>query len=150
MIKSTHSELHTGKKINLIVDSSMETESIASAKGGETISHAREIQRAFGILPDAPTLLTTDNLANQKVGSGVGCPTRSLHFLRRYLALKQRIAAGEVTLRYVPDENMPADFLTKWIPNEKLIKSLRYVTNVAAFNPPHGNRVERKGVKRQC
>ena len=75
------------------------------------------------------TLLTTDNLANQKVGSGLGCPTRSPHFLRRYHALKQRISSGEVDLRHIPDEQMPADFLTKWIPKPKLEKSLRHVTN---------------------
>jgi len=43
--------------------------------------------------------------------------------------LKQRIARGEVTLRYIPDEAMPADFLTKWIPQGKLDRSINYVTN---------------------
>ena len=71
-------------------------------------------------------------MANQKVGSGLGCPTRSRHFLRRYAALKQRIADGEVTLRFVPDESMPADFLTKWIPQAKLDKSVAYATNSRA------------------
>ena len=72
-------------------------------------------------------------MANQKVGSGLGCPTRSRHFLRRYHALKQRIAAGEVTLRHISDAQMPADFLTKWIPKPKLEASLVYVTNSNAL-----------------
>ena len=76
----------------------------------------------------------TDNLANQKVGSGLGCPTRSRHFLRRYNVLKQRIAQGDVTLRYIPDPQMPADFLTKWIPAAKLELSLQYATNSRALN----------------
>jgi len=58
--------------------------------------------------------------------------SRSRHFLRRYWALKQRIAEGECTLRYVPDEKMPADFLTKWIGGKKLETSLHYATN--SFN----------------
>ena len=107
----------------------METEAIASSKAGEAISYAREILRALGVLPEGQTLLTTDNLANQKVGSGLGCPSRSRHFLRRYAALKQRIASGEVTLRYIPDANMPADFLTKWIPAAKFKTSIAYATN---------------------
>ena len=47
-----------------------------------------------------------------KVGSGAGSPTRSRHFLRRYYALQQRIAQGEVSLQYVQDvdEDMSADF----------------------------------------
>ena len=62
-----------------------------------------EILRGLGVPPNGPTLIGTDNLANQKVGSGDGSPTRSRHFLRRYYALQQRIAQEEVTLQYVPD-----------------------------------------------
>ena len=122
--------LHQSKKISLIVDSSMESEAIGSSKAGEAVAYAREILRALGVPVNGPTLITTDNLSNYKVGSGVGCPTRSKHFLRRYFALKQRIRAGDVSLQHVPDENMPADFLTKWIPKPKLEKSIRYATNV--------------------
>ena len=126
--------VHQTKKINLIVDSSMETEAIASARAGETVTYAREILRALSLTPSGPTLISTDNLANQKVGSGLGCPTRSRHFLRRYNVLKQRIAQGDVTLRYIPDPQMPADFLTKWIPAAKLELSLQYATNSRALN----------------
>ena len=120
---------HQIKKIALIVDSSMESEAIASSKGAETLTYVREILRAFGTPAAGPTLLTTDNLANQKVGSGVSCPSRSKHFLRRYAALRQRIAAGDVVLKHVTDPEMPADFLTKWVPSAKLEASLRYATN---------------------
>ena len=116
----------------------METEAIASAKAAEAISYAREIARALGTPPSGPTLITTDNLSNQRIGSGLGCPTRSKHFLRRYFVLKQRIQAAEVTLRHIPDASMPADFLTKWIPVEKFNESLRFVTNQRRVpNNPH-------------
>jgi hypothetical protein len=128
--------LHQTKKIALILDSSMECEAIASAKAGEAIAYAREILRALGIPPDGPTLIGTDNLANQRIGTGLGAPTRSRHFLRRYYTLKQRIAAGEVDLRHVSDADMPADFLTKWIPRSKLELSLEYVTNARAAPDP--------------
>ena len=110
----------------------METEAIASAKAGESVSYAREILRGLGVAPAGPTIIGTDNMANQKVGSGFGAPTRSKHFLRRYWALKQRIQAGECTLVHVPDTEMPADFLTKWIPSPKLEQSIRYATNLRA------------------
>ena len=109
----------------------------------ESISYAREVLRALGIAPGGPTLLTTDNLANQKVGSGLGCPSRSRHFLRRYNALKQRMAHGEVTLRYIPDAHMPADFLTKWIPAPKFATSIRYATNSRASGAPSTPRLGR-------
>ena len=44
-------------------------------------------------------------------------------------ALKRRIQDGEVILKHVPDTQMPADFLTKWIPAAKLEQSLRYACN---------------------
>ena len=105
--------LHQTKKISLIVDSSMESEAIGSSKAGEAVSFAREILRALGVPPQGSTLITTDNLSNQRVATGAGAPSRSLHFLRRYGVLKQRIRSGEVNVQHIPDEQMPADFLTK-------------------------------------
>ena len=121
--------LHQTKKVALIVDSSMESEAIASAKAAETVSYAREILRALGILPDGPTLIGTDNLANQRVATTVACPTRSKHFLRRYGVLKQRIKDGECELKHVAGKEMPADFLTKWIGTAQVEKALAYATN---------------------
>ena len=106
----------------------METEAIASAKAGEQVAVARDILRAFGVLPERPTLIGTDNLANFKVATGIGCPSRSRHFLRRYFVLKRRIASGEVTMIHVPDVEMPADCLTKWLPSAKLRRSVEYMT----------------------
>ena len=104
----------------------------ASAKAGELVTYAREILRALGVLADEPTLITTDNLANYKVASGAASPSRSLHFLRRYFVLRQRIASGEVRLIHVPDESQPADFLTKFLRAPKLKVSLRYATDAGA------------------
>ena len=119
---------HVTKKIALIVDSSMETEAIASAKAGEQVEVAREVLRAFGIAPTRPTLIGTDNLANFKVATGIGCPSRSRHFLRRYFVLKRRIASGDVTMLHVPDVQMPADCLTKWLGRDKIRASVEYMT----------------------
>ena len=85
--------------------------------------------RAFGTPPSRPTLIGTDNLANFKIATGVGCPSRSRHFLRRYFVLKRRIAQGDVTMLHVPDAQMPADVLTKWIPSGKTRQSVQYMTN---------------------
>ena len=112
----------------MLVDSSMESESIGTAKAAEMIAYAREILRAFGTPPDGPTLIGTDNMSNLRVASTSSCPTRSKHFLRRYEVLMQRVREGQVVLKHVPDINMPADFLTKWIPITKLDQSVVYAT----------------------
>ena len=70
-VSATHIEvtiLHQTKKISLIVDSSMESEAIASSKAGEVVAYVREVLRAFGVPLDEPTLIGTDNLANLDQG----------------------------------------------------------------------------------
>lgn len=124
--------LHQTKKIGILVDSSMESEAIASSKSGELVSYSREILRALGVPPEGPTPITTDNASNLRIATGVGCPSRSLHFYRRYNVLRQRIAAGEVHMLYVPDAEQPADFLTKWLKKEKLERSIAYAINRSA------------------
>ena len=90
---------------------------------------SRDVLRAIGVPAQGPTLIGTDNYSNMRVATGEGCPSRSRHFLRRYHVLRQRIATGDVIMRHVKDEDMPADCLTKWIPNKKLEKSLTYLCN---------------------
>ena len=127
---------HQTKKINLLLDSSMEAEAIGSSKCGELISYAREILRLLGVNLEQPTVLLTDNKANLLVATNTASATRSRHFLRRYVALQQRLAAGECQLIKVPDPHMPADFLTKWINREKLKQSVRYATNATSCVTP--------------
>ena len=81
-------------------------------------------------MPDAPTPILTDNLANCLISRDATSAARARHFLRRYTVLQQRIAAQEVVVYKLDDPNMPADFLTKWIPADKLRDSVAYATNV--------------------
>ena len=119
----------TTKKLGLMLDSSMEAESIGSSKAGELITYAREILRAMGIAADKPTVVMTDNKANLLVANDATSASRSRHFLRRYWALQQRIARGDCKLVKADDAWMPADFLTKWLSSAKLAKSIAYATN---------------------
>ena len=77
------------------------------------------------------TLITTDNKANQLVGSGQSGAARSRHHLRKYLEIQQAVALGDVILRHVPDAENPADFLTKWLSKEKVDVSIEYATRLS-------------------
>ena len=44
--------------------------------------------------------------------------------------------ADRVVLKHVTDPEMPADFLTKWVPSAKLEASIRYATNSRAAISP--------------
>ena len=123
------SVLHTAKLLNLIVDSSMESEAIATSKAGELIAYIREILRALGVPPQRSTFIGTDNLANQLIASGRSQPSRARHCIRRYTAFLQRVTAGDVEVGHVRDVDNPADFMTKMVPKEKIERSLDYATN---------------------
>ena len=66
--------LHQCKKVGMLVDSSMESESVGTSKAGELIAYAREILRALGIPADGPTLIGTDNLSNQRTSLKLWLP----------------------------------------------------------------------------
>ena len=84
--------------------------------------------RALDDAPQQPTLILTDNKANALVAADSRSASRSKHFLRRYEVLTQRVREQQVVVKHVPDLRMPADFLTKWIPQAKLDQSVKYAT----------------------
>lgn len=121
----------------MLVDSSTESEAIATGKVGEVVSYGREIFRAMGIAPDGPTLVGTDNRANQLLSSGEGAPTRMKHAIRRFKVFVQRVQAGECRLIHVPDEFNASDYLTKMVNSNKVEGCDRYATGC-------GNKRERE------
>ena len=120
---------HLVKKMHLIVDSSMESEAVATGKAGEIVTYAREILRAIGVPPDGPTFVGTDNHANALIASGRALPSRSRHCLRRYTSFLQRVRRGDVEIGHVPDPQNPSDYLTKWVSKEKTAMSVAFATN---------------------
>ena len=120
---------HGTKKIQAVLQSSMETEGYATSEVGKAIQCAREIALALGIDLGGPTPCGTDNKSNLQVSTGTGAANRSRHCLRRFLVFRQRVQEGSVTLEHVRDENHPADFLTKWLPAKKFKLSMAYATN---------------------
>ena len=63
------------------------------------------------------------------IANGTGSVTRARHALRRYMILQDRVREGIVVLGHVPDEENPADFLTKFVSAKKLEASVAYLTN---------------------
>ena len=124
------------KKMHLIVDSSMESEAVATGKAGEAVSYAREILRSLGVPPGGPTFVGTDNMANKLIASGASLPSRARHCLRRYKVFIDRVRRGEATIGHVRDSENPSDFLTKWVSPEKVRMSVEFATNLKSCVSP--------------
>ena len=119
--------MHTTHNLGCVVDASYTAEQMATGKAGEALEFAREIEIGLGVPPTGPTIVLTDNKANAIVGSGQGT-ARARHAIRRYVTFLQRVQSNMVKLLYVPDDDNPADFLTKPVPREKLERSVAWVT----------------------
>ena len=113
-------------KLGIVTDASSFSEAVGTGKGGEVSECGRNIETGLGVPPTGPTLMLTDNRANALVGSGQGT-LRSRHALRRYCCFLQRVKSGDVTLRYLPDLENPADCLTKPVPATKANFSKRWI-----------------------
>ncbi len=60
------------------------------------------------------------------MAENVGSANHCRHFLTRYDILKERIAAGEVRVVYVPDPENPSDYLSKFVDAKKMAHSVDY------------------------
>ena len=83
--------------------------------------------------------ILSDNKANVLVANNAKSASRSRHFLRRYHTLQRRMADGECRVIKITDDLMPADFLTKWVPKEKLKRSVDHASNARARAVHWGN-----------
>ena len=124
------SVLHATKNVGIAVTSTHDAESVATLKMAEWVVYARIALRALGVDPGGPTIIGTDNLANERVCNNAQSASRSRHFLIRYAAVQRYIAQGDVAVQHIPDAENPSDFLTKWVGKRKLQASLRYACNV--------------------
>jgi hypothetical protein len=122
--------VHGAGTVNVVCEASMDTEGVATTKGSSTrCLDVQAMERAMGVSTGLPTVVGTDNSANLLVSRGQGSAGRSKHSLRRWANITKRLEEREIYLAKVDTENMPADFLTKFLGKAKLALSLRRATN---------------------
>ena len=117
--------------------SSAECEGLGILKLSDTSVYGRVVARAFGANCDAPTLLLCDAEAALRAASGQQTTARLKHTLRRAAIVQARIRESEIALAHIPDATNFVDFLTKWVPKEKVEASLAYL-NGTVNRAAHG------------
>jgi hypothetical protein len=120
-------KLSTASVIN--DESSCENESIATSRCSQFAVYARAVATAFGMPPTAPTIVGTDNSANLSLSSGTATPGRAKHALRRWAAIRLRVASGACRVVKVDTDSMPVDFMTKHKGRKLIDASVAYLTN---------------------
>ena len=122
----------TDTKKMILVDSSFEGEGIASSKAGEHLQVIDDHMRAFGVPREAPLKLLCDNSMTKGVANREASTARARHAHRRFHVLKQRVAEGVVGLEWVTDKANPVDYLTKWVSQSKLQRSVCFAQGKAS------------------
>ena len=129
--------MHGVKNINVVCESSYASEGVATQFLVQKLEYAQNIEQAFGAKSARPTVVGTDSSSNLAVGNRQGAAaTRSKHTLRRWTNALPRMEDKQIYLVKVDTDNMPADFLTKFLGKVKLQKSLTRATNSKFALPP--------------
>ena len=100
------------KRQQSIALSSTEAEIMAASMAATEILYFRGLLSELGHELD-PTVLYVDNQGAVELSKDMKSCQRSRHIERRYLKVRELVALGEVTVKYVPTRDNPADVLTK-------------------------------------
>jgi hypothetical protein len=93
--------------------SSVESELVAVSDGATPVINVQNIILSQGLQCDSACIDQDNQSALAMLDKGQATGPTSRHINIRYFWLTDRIAAGEVSVRYVPSEDMTADALTK-------------------------------------
>ena len=90
------------------------------------VVYARNFLKAMGEVFHRPTRVLTDSLSGALVLNSSKSVGRSRAFLWRCAVVIELCQQGVIEIVHVDDEQNPADYLTKWVPQTKVRRSARY------------------------
>ena len=96
-----------------VATSTTEAEIIAASDAALEVTYLRGLLAEMGFRQTSPTVLYVDNSGAVELSRDLKSCQRSRHIERRYLKVRELVAAGEVEVRAVDTKNNPADLFTK-------------------------------------
>jgi hypothetical protein len=118
-------------KIKCTTRSSTESELVALEDSTTYVLWLRCLLRSFNIDIDAPTIVYQDNQSTILMAIQGGNFKRTKHMICKENFIKDRLKNGEVILKYLVTNNMPADMLTKPISKAKLNQHMKTLSLAA-------------------
>jgi hypothetical protein len=107
------------KKQQTVALSSVEAEYMAAAQATKETMWWRTFMTELGMHLTSATTLCSDSQGSIALSRNPEHHARSKHIDIRHHFVREQVAAGTVTLQYVPTENMAADILTKALSRDK-------------------------------
>ena len=81
--------------------------------------HLRQLLNDLGYVQDKPTVIFEDNQGCIALTENPVFHRRTKHIDIRYHFIREKVASGEVVLKYVPTADQLADLLTKGLPKPR-------------------------------
>ena len=99
--------------------SSAEAEYMAACGAVQEAIHLRQLLNDLGYVQDKPTVIFEDNQGCIALTENPVFHRRTKHIDIRYHFIREKVASGEVVLKYVPNADQLADLLTKGLPKPR-------------------------------
>ena len=95
------------------VDDAVDASSSTTAEAALDSRSRRGLLAEMGYRQDKPTILYCDNSGAVELSRDLKSCQRSRHIERRYLKVRELVAAGEVVVEHISTKDNPADLFTK-------------------------------------
>ena len=117
-------------KQKIVTKSSTEAELISASDEASEALGNRDFLIAQGEL-DEPAILYQDNMSTiAMINNGSSKSSRTRHINIRHFWMKERVDMGELSIVYLPTDDMIADILTKPLQGEKFLKLRELLLNL--------------------
>lgn len=107
------------RKQKVVAMSSAEAEYIALTEAAKEASYFKYIFEELNIGKKDPITIFSDSQSAQHMAKFGSHHHRTKHIHYKYHFIRETVENGVVNIKYVPTQNMPADFLTKPVPKPK-------------------------------
>ena len=130
-----HYSTWMSKKQSMVATSSTEAEYLAAAASVAEVAGVRNVLMDLGMEQKGPTRIYEDNKSCIAIAYNPMHYGRTKHFDIKAHFLRDRIARGEVEMRYCPTTEMIADMLTKSLPGpqHQRLKRLANIRPLSSF-----------------
>ena len=115
----------SSKKESTVATSTMEAEYIALYMGSQQAAWIYQFYKQIGFPLDEPIEIFCDSQPALSVARGEETHRKAKHLDVDLHSIRERVALGQIQLKWIKSSNNPADILTKSIPCDDFIKHCR-------------------------
>src|SRR5690349_19357299 len=104
------------RRQDVVTLSSTESEYLALGEAAKDALWMGELMEEIGITMEKPPIIITDSRGGMNLSKNNAYHRRTRHINHRHYSLREKIAYGDLAVRWILGKENPADILTKILP----------------------------------